>query len=238
MFNAGKWVAEVISSLGSYNALQNFITHEETVEFHISKLTVQRLSVIDDNLINEIESLNTDPLLKNNQINLIREANQIYQKQIIVLIAYYIEVIILDFLQCVFIVHPTRIYDYLKDDEKGVNGKVDLKEILEADTKDSLITSLSAKAANIATRGKFKTALNNLEKISKQKLDSKLSKKLISLVEHRNRIVHELADVDMTNQEVLEGFDCLTDLISNLGTIAESNGVHVNSPHIPTFWEE
>jgi len=235
MFNAGKWVAEVVSSLGSYNALQIFITHKETIEFHVNKLTIKRLVVSEDNSMDEIENINSDTMLRNNQINLIHEANQIYQKQTIVLIASYTEAIILDFLQCVFVTHPVRTYDYLNDDEKGLKGKIDLREILEADTKDSLINSLSFRAASIATRGKFKTALNNVEKISKQKLDTELSSKLSSLVERRNRIVHELADVDVTNQEVLDGFDCLSDLISNLGVMAQDNGVHVNNPHL---WEQ
>jgi len=235
MFNAGKWVAEVVSSFGSYNALQIFITHKETIEFHVNKLTIKRLVVSEDNSMDEIENINSDTMLRNNQINLIHEANQIYQKQTIVLIASYTEAIILDFLQCVFVTHPVRTYDYLNDDEKGLKGKIDLREILEADTKDSLINSLSFRAASIATRGKFKTALNNVEKISKQKLDTELSSKLSSLVERRNRIVHELADVDVTNQEVLDGFDCLSDLISNLGVMAQDNGVHVNNPHL---WEQ
>jgi len=235
MFNAGKWVAEVVSSLGSYNALQIFITHKETIEFHVNKLTIKRLVVSEDNSMDEIENINSDTMLRNNQINLIHEANQIYQKQTIVLIASYTEAIILDFLQCVFVTHPVRTYDYLNDDEKGLKGKIDLREILEADTKDSLINSLSFRAASIATRGKFKTALNNVEKISKQKLDTELSSKLSSLVERRNRIVHELADVDVTNQEVLDGFDCLSDLISNLGVMAQDNGVHVNNPYL---WEQ
>ena len=130
MFNAGKWVAEVVSSLGSYNALQYFITHKETVDFHVNKLTIKGLVARDDDANNEIENINTDTLLRNNEINLIHEANQIYQKQMVVLIASYIEAIILDFLNCIFVAHPARIYDYLIDDEKGAKGKIDLKEIL------------------------------------------------------------------------------------------------------------
>ena len=237
MFNAGKWVAELTSSLGSYSALQDFVTDKETIEFYANKLTTITLVVHEDNSADEIENADSDSdkSIRKYQITKIQEANQIYQKQMIVLITSYAETIILDFLQCIFVAHPVRAYDYLNDDEKGAKGKIDLKEILEADTKDSLINSLSFKAANIATRGKFKTSLNNIEKISKRKLDSELSRKLNSLIELRNRIVHELADVDITNKEVLDGFDCLSDLISNLGIIAQENGVHVNNPHL---WEE
>lgn len=230
MFNAGKWVAEIISSLGSYNALQNFVTHKEAIEFHVNKFKIQNVTRDDGDDSNT--NTENDKILKGLYISQFQEANLVYRKQMIVLIASYIEAIILDFLNCIFIAHPVRMYSYLNNDENSAQGKVDLKEVLEADNKNTLIKSLSLRAANIATRGKFKTSINNIEKISKQKLDSELSSKLNSLVELRNQIVHELADVNIRNKEVVDGFDCLSDLITNLGVIAEKNGVRVNNPHL------
>lgn len=235
MFNAGKWVAEIATSLGSYEALQDLILNKETVEFHVSKIPVKGFSIGEGYSLDEIEDKRTDALLRKAHIKSIKDANQVYRKQMTVLITSYVEAIILDFLQCVFIAHPTRAYDYINEDEKAMRGKVDLREVLEADTKDALIKSLSIKAANIATRGKFRTSLSNLEKVSTQKLDPKLSGDLQLIVERRNLIVHELSDIDVTNQQVIDGFECLSNLVSNLGVIAQENGIHVNNPHL---WED
>ena len=234
MFNAGKWVAEIAASLSSYAALQGLILHDETIEFHVSKLPIKTF-LSEGYSMDDVEDKKTNAILRKDHINSIRDANQIYRKQMIVLIASYAEAIILDFLQCIFTAHPARAYDYINEDEKELKGKVDLKEILEADTKDALIKSLSIKAANIATRAKFRTSLSNLEKISRQKLNTKISGDLQLIVERRNLLVHELSDIDITNQQVKDGFECLSDLISHLGVIAQENGIHVNNPHL---WEE
>lgn len=228
MFNVGKWKAEIIEILNSYNAFQNLIQDEDTLSFYVNKMSI--VSWRDDSFpVNA--SLDVDTQLRSSEISAIKDANQIYRRQMIVLIETHLEAIISDFLECVFFVYPTRMYEYLNTENNVIlKGKIDLKEILEADSKDALIYRLISRATNIATKGKFKTALNNLERITKQQISANLSKNLNSMVEQRNRIVHEAGNDAFTNEQVHENINYLFCFLGELREIAEKIKVEVNDP--------
>jgi len=161
----------------------------------------------------------------------IRDAHNVYKRQMIVLIATYIENILIDFMECTFTAHPSRMYEYLNDGiERHLKGKVDLKEILESGSIETLVERLASRSASIATGGKFCTALNNLERITKSKLESKLTKDLLTLVELRNRIVHEASQDIVTYEQVRDGFEHITALLKALGNIATSSDIPIHDP--------
>jgi uncharacterized protein YutE (UPF0331/DUF86 family) len=148
----------------------------------------------------------------------------------VILIASFIEAIILDFFQCYFINKPLCAYDYVYDDRDNLRGKIDLKDILSASTKEEFITDVAQRAAKVAIRGKFKTTLSNLEKITKMTLPTEISEALLSMVELRNKIVHELMDVAIPDNEINQDFGRVVQLIFELAAIAQRNGIEIKLP--------
>lgn len=238
MFDVLKWKAELAESQFSYNALSELLEDRKALQYHLSGYGIMEIGngKISTREITANDFKDEDDYL-NSYIDKIKQVIDIYRRQMIVLVVTYLEGIVFDFMESLFATFPSRMYGYLDAGaEQNLKGKVDLKDILNADTKDELLRMLSRRSASVATRGKFEAAVGTLEKTAKVKLDAVLIEKLRLLVELRNRIVHEASKENITDQTVREGFEAANDFLQSLGRVAAEKKMPLN--HFSDFIEE
>jgi hypothetical protein len=168
----------------------------------------------------------------------------IYMRQMIVLITAYVEGMLVEFSNCLFIRHPMRMYAYLASGQDvGQKGKVDLRELVDAASKEELLHRLAKRAAKALNEGSFDKALKKLQELADFRLEPALVDRLKGIVEQRNRIIHEVLEEDVTKDRVVVGFEVFEQLLSSLYDMAVHNDVpcmgHPLYGHIYTFgWDE
>lgn len=154
----------------------------------------------------------------------LQNAVTILSRQMIVLAATYIEVILSEFIVSVFQNNPERMYDFLVlgDSEKG-KGNVALKEILAATSKEELIGHLANRAVNQAITGKFTKIISRIKIISSCEIDESLGE----VIELRNKIVHESIEPVINEDEVVSIFSNIENMLFKIGKSALENGIEV-----------
>jgi len=230
-FDISKWQLETVQIIGAYQALERLLSSSDSLQYHISRLPFLSWdkdgntgSGVFTQLPEEHQAGFSDLLFTS-----FESAREVYNRQMVVLAATYTEVISDDFLYCLFISYPERMYDYIDEDQSKFNkGKVDLKDILKESSKESLIRALARRSTSIAMRGKFSKVAKVIENVSKCRLDSTLVRNLSEVVEQRNRIVHEAVKDEITSERVHEAFDLIEQFLKFLGKIAHQIGIPFN----------
>ncbi len=152
----------------------------------------------------------------------IEEAKNSFNRQTLVVLATIIESMFDEFFLCVFCKNPEKMYEYIQlgDDEKS-KGKVDIKEILNSPSREELLLSLAKQAASKAMQGEFKSVVKRLKRLTiGEEFSKELLDKVILLNETRNKIVHELADIKVSFDDVEKGFDTAFELVEYLENVA------------------
>ena len=121
----------------------------------------------------------------------ITASKAIILRQWIVLNCTYVELILRDFTEVAFLAHPYKMRDFVGDGPTR-KGLVQIKTILESDTRDAILVELAIQAASNALKGSIREQLRHLERIvGSRELPKDLKDSLVSAVDLRNRIVHE-----------------------------------------------
>jgi hypothetical protein len=230
-FDLEKWVEKLRGDVWALGALQSFAANSEALTYHVAltqmltdESETDEPPVLDGDVDVEIleygfdiEDVEAVELAAEDYQKDVQRAVEIHMRQMIVLVVTYVEGIILEFMECLFTKHPARMYAYLfPRQERGLRGKVDLKDILGAESKEALVASLTRRAASIATQGSFQATVNSLEKVSKSELDASLLGDIASLVGQRNRIVHEASSEEVGEERVRQGFRTAVNLLREL----------------------
>jgi hypothetical protein len=98
----------------------------------------------------------------------------------------------------------------------SAKGKIDLKELIQAESKSNLIYSLASRAAAAAMQGKFQTTIKNLQKVTKNSFEADLLDGVRKINERRNKIVHELSEDKISIEEVETTFEVVFKLVQHL----------------------
>jgi hypothetical protein len=230
MFEAGKWYQEIILSLNFYQTVHAFLTDRSALKKHLDSWEV---------IEGSDEGVKYRPLEAASKFALhiqstVERGEQLYNKQMVVIAATYIELILNDYLSVLFRYFPLRMYEYLyahkKEEHKGV---VSLKEIVKAKELDELLKSLSDKATANALKGRpFATRISNLEKITKKKVPGDLKSQLTALVERRNGIVHEAPQEEVTEEEVRGVLDTCLELIRFLALASNESSIPLDEYYL------
>jgi hypothetical protein len=217
-------------------ALEMLVTNTKTLNYHAANLPI--MSFPEDTPISSVAEqvpsearIDGSAILRDAYIDSVKDAYNSYKRQMIVLIVAYLEGLITDFLWCIFVAHPSRMYDYLADGtEKSSKGKIDLKDVIDSESKDVLIDRLATRAASNVMKGRFDATLNSLQKVTRLDLNDPLRNALCALNEQRNRIVHEASPEIVASQQVRKNLEYLEKMLVYLGQAALSNQVEVIDP--------
>jgi uncharacterized protein YutE (UPF0331/DUF86 family) len=245
IFKARRWGSEIYRSIQTYWHIQAFFGDTKVVENYLDSHKplhavefVDGGFLLDDGSIVELpdddenfESTAHTISLTQDEIKVnLQEAGQFYNRQMVVVTATYIELILRDFLRVAFSKFPERMHNYL-DEGNGSRGLVSLKLITKAPSLNELLFDLSEQAASNALKGRFKTQLNNLARIiPEQEITQKLQSELISIVEKRNRIVHEASQEQISIDEVRQTLDTCLELLTSLANIAVKCDISLDIP--------
>jgi hypothetical protein len=219
-FEAGDFSFQIDENRNSYLSLHDLISDTDLLTAYFQKKDA------------ELEEVSTD--VKRKFLNLgarsvsflfrlkgIQDATIIFNRQTLVVLATIIESMLTEFSSCLFCKFPERMYDYILLDEEGkTKGKVDIKEIIDSPSREQLLLTLASRAASKVMQGEFKFAVKRLEKVIGKKFPTELSEPIIQISENRNKIVHELNDIEVTFDDITKAFDKTFELVEYLENCA------------------
>jgi hypothetical protein len=150
IFNAGQWLLEIITTLGAYRTISDFILDENAQSAHLNSREIVKYSMKDEKLQEKVcKDKKTIKLFHDNIINSIKTSSNFYNRQIIVLASTYVELMLKDFLSVFFKKFPERMYEVIYDQDKQHNkGNISLKEIIKVKNIDELFTQLANQATS------------------------------------------------------------------------------------------
>ena len=222
-FQAGWWLLEVVKSLNSHRIIHDFITSRESLAAFLKS---QEVVMGSERGLEVCEDADTIKIFHDRISSDVEQAGKFYSGQMVVLASTYIELVLKDFLGIFFSHFPGRMYEFLyTQDKEEHKGAVSLKEIIKVDSMPELINNLAEQATANILKGRFTAQLNNLAKITKLEPTNDLKTKLSSLVERRNRIVHEVSKEEVKENDVESAFDTCTDLIKYLAEVSAHNNI-------------
>ncbi len=153
------------------------------------------------------------------------EAINTYSRQMIVVAASYLENIISNFFAALFYKYPNRMYDFVGKNDNESKGKVDLHDVLNANSKDEMLVSLAKQAASNAVQGKNKIVINRLDNLCDKNLDPILLKRVAEVFEQRNQILHELSESEVKPKDVQVVFELVELFLHDLMKTANKLGL-------------
>jgi uncharacterized protein YutE (UPF0331/DUF86 family) len=202
------WYVEIRRALGAVDILQALLTAEDIASFLKPRLRgVSHLS--------EYKEASAHYLLSEVGI-----AYAVYLRQMTVLATTYLELLLKDFFKYMFISNPSRMNPYLSPEGRG-KAMISLNEILQSESKSSLLADLTERAASKAVGPKFDKVVKQLIRDCQLNYDDSFIDNLRNLNELRNRIVHEGEAVEVSIQQVHNSFDLIVHLLYILKEAAE-----------------
>lgn len=218
MFQAADWYVQINFLSHLNNLLESFVLNKELRELYFQKTFKP-----EDKEFKDAEEWWLGHRLE--------EIRDFFDRQTIVLLNTYIELMLKEFFKCFFCLHHIHMYDYLQagfNDGQTQKGFVSLKKIVEAKSKKALISKLADEATSNITSYRFSSILGNLEKLTKEKVPEDLRKGLLDIVEKRNQIVHEHSEEKLKKAFIEKAVNDCEKFVAFLVPIAKKNGIFVN----------
>lgn len=217
-------------NLSAYKALYELISDTEFLKVYFLKKDQEfKDKISKDKLPDELDQgVRTLTILS--KLKGIADATIIFNQQTLVVLATIIESMLDEFFLCVFCIFPEKMYEYVQLDEDGkIKGKIDIKEVIKSPSREDLLLSLAKQAASKATQGEFKSVIKRLKKVTVGEEFSKdLSEKIIKLNETRNKIVHELSNIEVSFDDVEKAFEAAFEMVEYLEKIAKQMGIPIS----------
>ncbi len=225
VFDITKWQYKILNTPVYFLEIYGFVKEKDLVSEYIDRREIETVKSekIIAKKVRDLPDSDKAPFIDYIGGDL-EIAVKILSRQMIVLAATYIEGIISEFLILIFSKYPERMYEYIGQDisHKG-KGKVSLREIIYASSKEELIYTLSERAALQATSGKFSIVRKRIEIISNCDLDENLG----SIIELRNKIVHEAVEPEISEDEVIDTYKNLEKMLYEIGKKSLENGIEI-----------
>lgn len=248
-FNALRWWTQIHEELNALDHLLAIAENPRTLDYHLDglvgpsgeslKLTDEEkewLLRVQETPLSELQeavrnaarpimrrAMNKD-LLRRKILGPVRTAFATYRRQTVVVAATYKEIIIEDFLLAAFSAKPASMYEYVNQatDQKG---KVDLKDVLEAGSKEALLYLLASRSAKQLGQASTTVLVKSVKRITGHPLDPALVERLEQLTLLRNRLVHEAVEFEIQKDEAKEALMTVACLAKQLGLLAQAAAI-------------
>jgi len=231
-FDFGKWKGKLLFEPARYEFLHLYVSDEKALVAHAKDYKITKVlesgNTFQKKLSEESEAYKD--ILINEVKEGINEALEVLGRQMVVVAASYLEGMINEFFQSLFLSHPERMYDFLRWHPDSPKGWLPLKLILESDDKDELLVKVASQASDAASSGNIKEILKRMEKLGCQSLDKSLSGKVIGLLSTRNKIVHEQFEPSLTKEKVKAAFELADQFLMTCANILNDNGAAIHDP--------
>lgn len=217
-FCPGAWSVRIRQALAPIDILQSMLDNKDAVSFLTPRL--EGVSHLANYQAWSLRPSDTDEYLQGEM----SIAKNVYLRQMIVLAATYVELILTDFFRCVYIAQPQRMNDVLPPHGKS-SATVSLMEIIQSGSKEEMLANLADRAARHKGDGEPDKILRQLTMDCHIKLHLPLVDDLKSLKELRNRIVHDDTEEAITFEDVHSRFGMILYLLYVLAQSTEAIGV-------------
>jgi hypothetical protein len=217
-FCPGAWDVQIRRALALIDILQSMLDNKDAVSF--LKLRLEGVSHLTNYQAWSLSDSANDEYLRG-EMDIARD---VYLRQMIVLAATYVELILTDFLRCVYLTEPQRMNQVLPPHGKS-HASVALTEIIQSDCKEELLANLADRAARHKGDGEPDKIVRQLVKDCHLKLHLPLVDDLKNLKELRNRIVHDDTEETVTFQEVHSTYGMIVYLLYILAQATAWSGM-------------
>lgn len=230
IFDHGTRHYELIEALGSFRQLRSLSQDDAALRAHLAG-SGRPWDMSADGTIVGIADHEVDrfvaPIAES-----IETAIRTYRRQLIVVIVSVVEAAISDAFTVLFAFHPETIKGLSKDPATdGFNPAVSIDQLMTATQLDELRLAVVERAVSYACQGKSKkTVLCRLERLFADELDKLVESRFISLVELRNRIVHDNSREDVSNADVEDSFDAAIAFVRELGQFVSNRSLPIHDP--------
>lgn len=229
-FYISAWVVSVNQALAPIDIVQSLLTNKDVVEFLRPRLVGVSFLANRDSSAWKFTVGSNEYLQGEVDI-----AYQTYLRQMIVLAATYIELILKDFYDSFFTARPLYLIDLLAENDafvKKAMNVVTFEKVMSGDAREEMVNH----AFNSMQRADHWRILRYLADRTPIRLDRKLLfERLKALMSQRDDIAHNslydpFVNRELDVQQVYEDFRLVIDLLCVLEKIAEKNNI--------PYWKE
>jgi len=221
-FNIDGWFASLMLTPDDYSHLQYYVNNNEARRIYLKSINITMVDLRKEKKDDQdviIYDYDSDEY-KKTYLDLIDSAFYRYSNQMLVILSSYLELIIQEFFEVFFYHKPNKM--------KNTYAYLDIESLLKTESKKELITILSKIAATNATKGGLKSKIEKIEKLFKVSIDEKLKNNLITLIKHRNKIVHDNSLFDVNYDIINRTSDNIVAILKELGLILKRNKIPIN----------
>jgi hypothetical protein len=218
MFQAADWYGQIGFLRHLNYLLESFIINKDLRDLYHQKVSSTNYPEFD---ITERWLLDDD----------LEEIRFFFDRQTIVLLNTYLELMLKEFFKSFFCEHHSHMYDYIQAEfsiGQSQKGFVSLKKIIETKSKQELISKLADEATSNVMAYKFSSILGILEKLTKEKIHEEIRDGLLKIVEKRNQIVHEHNQEKLEKSFIEKAISDYDKFIVFLIKVAKKNNIDVN----------
>ena len=160
----------------------------------------------------------------------------VYHRQMFVVVSSLFETTLRHFWACAYFCKPERLNEPLA--AAGQTAKIELRDLLAAPDKESLLKKLSIDCARRSSEGKKSATVERIRKLDRKKefFTDDLCRKLLRITEERNIIVHASHKLPPTADDVREAFSVLGDVLTAFQGLARSLGIPMNENGYCMLW--
>jgi hypothetical protein len=229
MFDLGKWLAQLLKTNAQYKRLRSFVLDAEAFSEHVRKIGF--VDHENDYSIKAIDDPNLKKIVEDSTKEELYDSLSHYARLMIVTYATYMEAMISEFFNNIFLQKPECMYDYLNDESARVGkGYIKLNDILQADSLEEAKSNLAVRAVKNAVNGPISVISKRITKLSKYNIDSELIEKVDRIFVDRNLIIHEAEDIKISYSDISDVWETANDLLKELGNICKSMNVQYSDP--------
>jgi len=229
MFDLGKWLAQLLKTNAQYKKLRSFVLDAEAFSEHVRKIGF--VDYENDGSIKAIDDPNLKKIVEDITKDELYDSLSHYARLMIVTYATYMEAMISEFFNNLFIQKPEYMHDYLNDESARVGkGYIKLNDILNAESLEEAKLNLAVRAAKNAVNGPIPIVFKRITKLSKCNIDSKLGEKVEQIFIDRNKIIHEAEDIKISYSDISSAWETAEALLKELGNICKSMKVQYSDP--------
>ena len=212
-FESFVWEFELYQLERLFGVIDDFLNDQSAQEFHLERKykTQTKFSEVFDRIEDSAQFL--------------PNGIQVFRRQMVVLLRTYLEQIIKDFLENVFIGKPEKMARYLLLSEfQGDQSLDELARVLQ-NNETANIKELPKNAATKAAAGKLSKVLDRIEEISEAKIQKCTKDILIRLNTVRTHIVHESSNQEIGTEFLSESVNAIRDLVISLRAVCAINNI-------------
>jgi hypothetical protein len=218
-FEVDNMYGALLEDFSSYKNIHSYVSDEKAMKEHIDSLSCASPEPV-RNLVESEERM------KNLLESSIKDSLDHFAALTITGICSTFEITAKQFFKILFLNYPNQMHQYLGNENQ--KGMLNLSDVLDSDSYDNLLITLSEKASKSASKGKYGEILTRAYKLSKYEINLDVIYSINELQKERNKIVHEKSNSTKSLSDISYAHKCAATAIEELARCAEKRGLPGN----------